>query len=125
MAAPSSTVKRAALAEGRADDDWTSAVPVNQIPAVIAQLASVQSRLVERWLSARDDRLGSDDRPSESLLSMTEVAGTLGVPVAYARELGRRGELPVVRVGPKYVRVRRSVLDAWIAQREDRPRGRR
>ena len=101
--------------------DWPLTVPVGQIPARLAQLAALQSRLTARWLAEHDGQPPNDTGPSsEQLLSMKEVAGQLGVPVAYARALGRRGELPVVRLGPKYVRVRQSALDAWIAQREDR-----
>ena len=103
------------------EGDWTSNVPVDQIPAVIQQLAALQCRLAATWLAEHDGRPSNNNSPGgEQLLSMKKVADQLGVPVAYARDLGRRGELPVVRVGPKYVRVRQSVLDAWITQREDR-----
>jgi excisionase family DNA binding protein len=105
---------------GVTSTDEADNLPLDQIPAVIGQLAALQCRLAAKLLDGHDDRPSSPDTSSEQLLSMKEVAGQLGVPVAYARELGRRGELPVVHVGPKYVRVRQSVLDAWIAQREDR-----
>lgn len=65
-------------------------------------------------LDKRDNLTGpADDR----LLSMAEVAKILGVPESGAYELGRRGGLPVVRIGPK-VRVRESALRAWINARE-------
>ncbi len=118
------TLKRSDLVREAGDADWPSTVPVGEIPARLAQLAALQSRLAARWLAEHDGRPSNNNSPSGAqLLSMKQVADQLGVPVAYARELGRRGELPVVRVGPKYVRVRQSVLDAWITQREDRQQG--
>ena len=41
------------------------------------------------------------------------------------RELGRRGELPVVIVGERALRVRKSSLDQWIRLRENGTRPRR
>ena len=118
-------LKRPDFVQAARDADWPSTVPVGQIPALLAQLAALQSRLAAKWLAEHDGPPSNSNSPrGEQLLSMKKVADQLGVPVAYARELGRRGELPVVRVGPKYVRVRQSVLDAWITQREDRYRGR-
>lgn len=59
------------------------------------------------------------DAPPEEdhLLDMAEVAKVLGVPEGQARDLGRRGELPVVTVG-RYVRVRASSLREWMDTRE-------
>src|SRR4029453_11277912 len=54
---------------------------------------------------------------ADRLVGMEEVARLLGVPVAHARELGRRGELPVVNVG-RYVRVRTGALAEWMELRE-------
>jgi len=51
-------------------------------------------------------------------VDMEEVARVLGVPLTQARELGRRGELPVVHVG-RYVRVRAGALAEWMALREN------
>jgi len=51
---------------------------------------------------------------SDPLLTMLTVAEVLGIPESRARELGRRGELPTVNIG-KYVRVRKSDLDTWVA----------
>ena len=66
-------------------------------------------------------------RPDEArLVDMEEVARVLSVPLAHAREMGRRGELPIVHVG-RYVRVRAGVLAEWMALREQGrlPRARR
>jgi excisionase family DNA binding protein len=103
-----------------AGDGWVASVPVEQIPEAIGDLERLRVRLLARLVAAQGVPSGGEDgRGYEQLLTMKEVSRRLGVPQAYARELGRRGELTVVRVGVKYVRVRESVLDAWIRQRED------
>ena len=85
-----------------------------ELPEVAAALelarVKLQLRLVAPAPAARTD----EDR----LVDMEEVARVLGVPVAHARELGRRGELPVVHVG-RYVRVRAGALVEWMALREN------
>jgi excisionase family DNA binding protein len=56
---------------------------------------------------------------SEPLLSLPEVGRLLGESEHFARELGRRGELPLVRLGKRHVRVRPAALREWIRARED------
>ena len=109
--------RRISPAPEKTEGDWTSTVPVERIPTAIAELFARLLAPQRRQTST------SDGETREELLTMKEVARRLAVPEPYARELGRRRELPVVRVGAKYVRVRRSVLDAWIRQREDRHLG--
>ncbi len=53
----------------------------------------------------------------ERLLTLPEVAALLQVPEEHAREMGRRGKLPVMNVG-RYVRVRFSTLREWIDSHE-------
>ena len=53
----------------------------------------------------------------DRLLDMEAVAKVLGVPEGQARDMGRRGELPVIHLG-RYVRVRASTLSAWLEARE-------
>lgn len=64
----------------------------------------------------------------EQLLTMPEVAARLGITEHQTREMGRRGDLPVVAVGDRFVRVRSGALDDWIRRREgatlSRPGGR-
>ncbi len=58
------------------------------------------------------------------LFTADEVAVVLGVPRTYVFALARRGELPTVRVGERYVRFRGQALERWIAEHEStRPRG--
>jgi excisionase family DNA binding protein len=56
----------------------------------------------------------------DHLLTVPQVAKVLAVGEAHAYELVRRGVLPSIQVGKKYVRVRRSAVDAFmIAGRVD------
>lgn len=58
------------------------------------------------------------------LLTADDVAAVLGVPRAFVYALSRRGELPTVRVGERYVRYRGQTVQEWIAGQEStRPKG--
>jgi excisionase family DNA binding protein len=60
------------------------------------------------------------------LLGAGEVAQVLGVPATFVYALARRGELPTVRIGERYVRFRSEALERWIAEQEStRPKGTR
>ncbi len=59
------------------------------------------------------------DPTGEQLLTLPEVAGLLKVPKSEAYALARRGVLPIVRVGPKYVRVRCVDLEEWLRTRRE------
>jgi excisionase family DNA binding protein len=66
------------------------------------------------------------DRPPSAgrLLTADEVAVVLGVPRTFVYSLARRGELPTVRIGERYVRFRGQALDRWISDQETtRPKG--
>ena len=56
------------------------------------------------------------------LLSVTDVARCLHIGRRQAWEMVWRGELPVVRLGPRTVRVARVVLDQFVLERS-RPYG--
>jgi excisionase family DNA binding protein len=94
--------------------------PLAHVPGLLARLASTQLQLagLQAALLARlqtaSPRRDADDR----LLDMETVAQVLDVPIAHAREMGRRHELPIVRVG-RYVKVRESSLQTWLRQREE------
>jgi excisionase family DNA binding protein len=66
-------------------------------------------------MAPRPDR---DAAIARRLLTADEVAALLGVPRSFVYALARRGELPTVRIGERYVRFREEALDRWIAQRE-------
>jgi excisionase family DNA binding protein len=57
-------------------------------------------------------------------LTADDVAELLGVARSMVYTLARRGELPTVRVGDRYVRFRAEAVDQWISQSETtQPRG--
>ncbi|MGA2929900.1 MAG: helix-turn-helix domain-containing protein [Solirubrobacteraceae bacterium] len=59
-------------------------------------------------------------------MSVDEVAGLLGVPRGFVYSLSRRGELPTVRLGERYVRYRFRTIETWIAEQESTaPKGTR
>jgi excisionase family DNA binding protein len=61
---------------------------------------------------------------SSRLLAAEDVADVLGVPRTFVYALARRGALPTVRVGERYVRFRAQAVEEWIAEQEtSRPRG--
>ena len=53
---------------------------------------------------------------ADPFLTVDEVAAMLRINPQTVRNTIDRGELAAVRVGPRRVRVRRSALDAWIAE---------
>jgi excisionase family DNA binding protein len=57
-------------------------------------------------------------------LSAEDVADLLGVPQTFVYALARRGDLPAVRVGERYVRFRAETLEQWIAAQESPARRR-
>ncbi len=57
-----------------------------------------------------------------SLLQARQVAEKLNISTFTAYELMRRGELPVIRVGPRLVRVREEDLRRFI-ERQRRKQG--
>jgi excisionase family DNA binding protein len=54
---------------------------------------------------------------SDSLLTATDVAELLSVPVSWVREHTRSGRIPHVQLG-HYVRYRRETVVSWICQQE-------
>lgn len=62
-------------------------------------------------------------RPGK-LLEADDVADLLGVPRTFVYALARRGAIPVVRVGERYVRFRAEAIEQWIAGQEEPVRGR-
>lgn len=51
------------------------------------------------------------------LLTASEVADLLGVPVSWVYEQSRQGRIPTVTLG-RYRRYRRCAIDAWIERLE-------
>jgi len=89
--------------------------PQPNLPRVLGMLAEAQAEALARLRSPQPNGAPADE---ERLVDMPEVAKVLGIPEEHARELGRRGEIPTVRVGERYVRVRLSSLRQWIETNE-------
>ncbi len=95
-------------------------VPVSEIPALLVKLAAAQAGLQARLLM--QGVRGRRDEEHEALLEAKDVAAWLGVKEDYVRDLGRKGEIPTVKIG-KYVRFERDSIREWIArQRESNDR---
>lgn len=56
---------------------------------------------------------------SGALMTATEVAELLGVPVSWVYEQSRRGRIPTVTLG-RYRRYRRDAVEDWIEELEAR-----
>jgi excisionase family DNA binding protein len=68
----------------------------------------------------------SGQRGVGRLLAAEDVAAILGVRSTFVYALARRGELPAVRIGERYVRFRAEALERWILDQEStRPYGTR
>jgi excisionase family DNA binding protein len=82
---------------------------------LLAKLAGVQTILLTKVLAGSGN--GEKSKAlADALLTVPEVAARLKVPSAYAYELARRGEIPTLRIGKKYVRVPHVALQEWVAQ---------
>lgn len=88
-------------------------ISVDTIPAVIIQLAA---RLAAAQRTPTNVAVVMPKLP-EQLLSLEEVAGLLKLPKSSAYELARRGDITTIRVGKKYLRVRRADFDAYVSAR--------
>ncbi len=88
----------------------------SELPALVGVFAEAQALALARLTSRTSERrAAADDR----LLTMPEVATRLGVKEHQAREMGRRGTLPTVTVGERFVRVRAGALEEWVRRREN------
>lgn len=107
--------------------DWTTAisndprcvehVPLDQVPVLLARLAALQIALTARLLATGSQEDADARSDGDQLLDMREVAKILAVQPSSAYEMARQRRLPVIRLG-KYVRIRRSALYRWLAERE-------
>lgn len=106
------------LADLLRDPARAAEIPPEQIPALLAQLAAIQSALAARLLVVNGQ--GSPEALAEDRwLTIPEVAERLCLARAYCYELARRGDLPTVRVG-KYLRVSLAALREWTARHQEK-----
>ena len=105
------------LVSAEAQSDWTATVPVEQIPAVLGELAALQLRLTARLLQEQADRT---DQPagSDTLLRVEEAAARLGTSKDWLYRQAKR--LPfTVRQG-RQLRFSSQGIDHHIKQRRGR-----
>jgi excisionase family DNA binding protein len=57
----------------------------------------------------------------QQLLTADDVAAFLRVPRSLVYALARRGELPVIRIGERYVRFRAEAIEQWTEARQEWP----
>jgi excisionase family DNA binding protein len=89
------------------------------LPALVGRLVEAEERARLRVRGATAEGKTPQEQPAAyRLLTLPEVAVILGVPEEHAREMGRRGQLPTLKVGERYVRVRLSALQKWVARQE-------
>jgi len=118
--APERSVPLELTAEAIASAPLERLAPIAQdLAARQAALAALQTAIAARLTAEPPPK--ANPNGVEPLLTMAEAAALLNVPKGYVGELGRRGELPRVRLG-KYVRFRAADVRAWIDRhREDFP----
>ncbi len=83
------------------------------VTGLLVWLTAFQTTLLSRIL-AEGATADSGHQIETRMLTIPEVATRLSVPRAYAYELARRGELPIVRVGKKYIRVPQAAFEKWL-----------
>ena len=106
------------LARYLGDPKMLAEIPVSDVPAVLAELAAVQSALAARLL--REPAKTEPAQPSaDGFLTVEKAAERLDFTEQYVYGLVRKGSLPVVRHG-KYVRIRESDLNAWIDKHHEK-----
>jgi excisionase family DNA binding protein len=67
----------------------------------------------------RPHLFASDDDTFEPLLNADEASALLGIHPKTIQIWARRGDVPCIRVGEKYIRFRASSLDLWVKNRLD------
>ena len=104
------------------EQDLTELVP-RDVATLLGDLERLRAVLWARLTVASASAAHPAPAIAEStdrLLTIPEVATRLGVPTAYAYELARRRQLPVLRVGLRYLRVSAAGLATWIERLDDR-----
>ena len=96
-----------------------------ELAALFPALDGLCRRAQDRLRRALSDLEGL--RTRDPLLTVAQVAERLQVKPYTVAELVRRSEILSLRVGPRYVRIRQSALEAWMKGQETPlvPRGRR
>jgi excisionase family DNA binding protein len=102
------------------EQDLTELVP-RDVAILLGDLERLRAVLWARLTVATTSThpVSTAAEPADRLLTIPEVATRLGIPTAYAYELARRRQLPILRVGLRYLRVPAAELATWIAEHLD------
>lgn|SRR2546425_4483649 len=120
LSAPDVVRPPAELIELLANPRRVDELPPDRIPSLLGDLECLRVRLWGRVAHLPSSGTAtSGDMNTTVLLDVPTVAKRLHVPPSHVYELGRRGELPTVKIGPKYVRVRVDDLERYIARHRD------
>jgi predicted DNA-binding transcriptional regulator AlpA len=107
-----------------ANPSTASEVPIHQIPALVAKLASAQATLsalqgvlTARMLASHDN--AATEEPADRLLTAEQAAAILGVTKRWVQRRARR--LPFARrLSAHAVRYSESGLRRWMSNRQMR-----
>lgn len=97
---------------------WARNLPVENIPAALAQLAAAQCTLASRLMRNISDVTGVSTAPNktpepEPLVDAKEMARRLDVHESWVRTEQRAGRIPFVQIG-RYIRFRPSEVMAAL-----------
>jgi excisionase family DNA binding protein len=106
------------IANQRSRDDVSSAAAAVTHPVSLPTNQSASPALDTGGAAPLPPRRASPEIGEQQLLTADDVAAILRVPRSFVYALARRGELPTVRLGDRYVRFRTPALERWIASRE-------
>jgi excisionase family DNA binding protein len=97
-------------------DELLENLEPNEMPAALGEIARAKIVLLTRLRYSKTNS-GKVAKSSDRILSMPEVAERLGVSLYTAREMGRSGKLPVLKIG-RHVGVRESTFKRVLEERE-------
>jgi excisionase family DNA binding protein len=109
------------LAQLFSDPKCVDGIEMEAIPEALGELERLKALLLVRLsVSANAQAVQAQvaPQPDDRLLTISELATILSVPRSYAYELCRRGDIPSVRFGGRYVRVALSSLRVWMTQHQ-------
>ena len=85
------------------------AVPTQIIPELLGELERIKAELWAQLLRcSTETRNGHREDADAKLLTAAQAAELTNVPESWIRAAARRGELPSVKIGRRYVRFRRQ-----------------
>jgi excisionase family DNA binding protein len=114
------------LDEVARDPARAATIPAEQRGAMIGLAAAAIAALSVPSVTPTAQAEQPGEPETDRLLTVPQAAELMGFAPSYVYEMARRGDLPSVH-RKKYVRIRRSAIDKWIADNErfgvDRPSG--